>query len=82
MTSISRKKVKRKKWGGGSGYPVRLRTAVIDQHKSWSRVYDTWSFFEAQWKPKKWLRQVRVVYVRQRSTQRQNGPVQLEILSR
>ncbi len=52
---------------------------MIEQRQRWRRIDDTWSCFEAQWKPKKWLHPVRFVFVRQRSVKRQPGPVQLDL---
>lgn len=52
---------------------------MIEQRRRWRRIDDTWSCFEAQWKPKKWLHPVRFVFVRQRSAKRRTGPVQLDL---
>jgi hypothetical protein len=52
---------------------------MIEQRRRWRRVDDTWSCFEAVWKPKRWLRPVRFVFVRQRTPQRRSGPLQLDL---
>jgi len=52
---------------------------MIEQQQDWNRINDTWSYFEADWKPKTWLHPVRFVFVRQRSTQRRKEPVQLDL---
>ena len=52
---------------------------MIEQRRRWRRIDDTWSCFEAEWKPKRWLRPVRFVFVRQRVAKRRPGPVQLDL---
>lgn len=52
---------------------------MIEQRRRWRRIDDTWSCFEAQWKPKKWLHAVRFVFARQRAAKRHLGPVQLDL---
>ena len=52
---------------------------MIEQRKHWCRIDETWSCFEAQWKPKKWLHPVRFVFVRQRAAKRRSGPLQLDL---
>jgi hypothetical protein len=52
---------------------------MIEQRQRWQGIDDTWSCFEAQWKPKTWLHAVRFVFVRQRTAKRQQGPVQLDL---
>lgn len=52
---------------------------MIEQRERWRRVDDTWSCFEAVWKPKRWLHPVRFVFVRQRTPRRQSGPLQLDL---
>ena len=53
--------------------------AMIENRQRWHRIDDTWSHFEAIWKPKSWLHQARFVFVRQKSPQRKPGPVQLDL---
>ncbi len=52
---------------------------MIERCQRWCRIDETWSCFEAQWKPKKWLHPVRFVFVRQRSAKRRSGPIQLDL---
>ena len=52
---------------------------MIEQRQRWRRVDGTWSYFEASWKPKKWLHEARFVFVRQTTSQRQTGPIQLDL---
>jgi len=53
--------------------------ATIESRGRWCPVDDTWSYFEAMWKPKSWLHEARFVFVRQRSPQRRSGPIQLDL---
>jgi hypothetical protein len=53
---------------------------MIEQRKRWRRIDEVWSCFEAVWKPKRWLRPVRFVFVRQRSSRRQLGVTRHNIL--
>lgn len=52
---------------------------MIEQRERWRRIDDTWSCFETVWKPKRWLHEVRFVFVRQRAPRRQSGPIQLDL---
>jgi hypothetical protein len=52
---------------------------MIEQRRRWRRIDDTWSCFEAVWKPKRWLHSVRFVFIRQRVPRRQSGPLQLDL---
>jgi len=53
--------------------------AVIEDRRRWHRIDDTWSYFEVQWKPKKWLHADRFVLVRQKSPRRRSGVIQLDL---
>jgi hypothetical protein len=53
--------------------------AMIENRERWRRIDGTWSYFEASWKPKKWLHEVRFVFVRQASARRKTGPIQLDL---
>jgi len=44
----------------------------------WDRIDDTWSYFEAAWKPKKWARTSRVIVYRQKLPKPRKGPIQLD----
>lgn len=52
---------------------------VIESRRRWRRIDDTWSSFEKEWKPKKWLRPARFLFLRQKSHRRPTGPVQLDL---
>lgn len=54
---------------------------MIESRGRWRRIDDTWSYFEETWKPKSWARPARFVFVRQKSPQRQPGPVQLDLFA-
>ena len=53
--------------------------AMIENRQRWHRIDDTWSYFEATWKPKCWLHEARFVFLRQKSPQRRPGPIQLDL---
>jgi hypothetical protein len=52
---------------------------MIEARKSWDWINDEVSYFESQWKPKKWPRRCRFVMVRTLSKKQQKGPVQLDL---
>ena len=52
---------------------------IIESRERWNRIDDTWSCFELQWKPKKWLKPARFLLLRQKSKRRPAGPVQLDL---
>jgi hypothetical protein len=52
---------------------------MIENRRHWRQIDETWSYFEAVWKPKKWLHAARFVFVRQKSAQRPSGPLQLDL---
>jgi hypothetical protein len=52
---------------------------MIETRRRWRRLDNTWSYFEARWKPKSWLQEARFVFVRQKSSKRQSGPLQLDL---
>jgi hypothetical protein len=53
--------------------------AAIENRQRWCRIDDTWSYFEATWKPKSWLHEARFVFVRQQWPRRKAGPIQLDL---
>jgi hypothetical protein len=53
--------------------------AMIENRERWRGIDETWSYFEASWKPKKWLHEARFVFIRQATHQRQTGPLQLDL---
>lgn len=53
---------------------------MIEKRQRWRRINDTWSFFEAPWKPKKWKKKtLRFLFYRQRSLVARKGPIQLDL---
>ena len=57
---------------------VKLK-GMIENRQRWRRVGpDRW-FFERSWKPKKWSRPYRFVFIRKRVARQRKGPVQLDL---
>ena len=52
---------------------------TVQSRRRWSRIDDRWSFFELDWKPKKWPSTVRCVVYRQRVAVPRKGPIQLDL---
>jgi len=52
---------------------------MIERRRRWRRIDEIWSCFEVEWKPKRWLHPVRFVFVRQKTSRRQSGPLQLDL---
>lgn len=52
---------------------------MIEERKRWRRFNDELSYFETSWKPKKWNRRFRFVFVRTRAKRQYKGPVQLDL---
>jgi hypothetical protein len=52
---------------------------TIEERQRWRRIDDTWSYFEMNWCPKKWDQSARFVFLRQKSTRRNPGPLQLDL---
>ena len=57
---------------------VELKS-MMETRKRWRRVDSEASYFESRWKPKKWDRRFRFVFVRSEVKRRQKGPVQLNL---
>lgn len=59
----------------------RLATlkSQIEQRRRWRRVDAEWSFFEVDWKPKRWSRTYRVLLLRQRVRVQTKEPLQLSL---
>jgi len=51
----------------------------IERRKRWQRMGSEVSYFEEQWKPKKWSRQFRFLFVRTPAKRQQKGPIQLDL---
>lgn len=52
---------------------------IVEDRRRWSKIDDTWSCFELEWKPKKWPATVRCIVYRQRVAVPRKGPIQLEL---
>ena len=57
---------------------VELKS-MMQGRKRWRRVDSEASYFESRWKPKKWDRRFRFVFVRSEVKRQQKGPVQLDL---
>jgi len=53
--------------------------SLMEGRKRWRRFNTDWSFFESRWKPKKWQRRYRFVFIRSRSRKQRKAPVQLDL---
>lgn len=51
----------------------------IESRRWWRRLNEELDYFELKWKPKKWSRRYRFIFVRTRSVVRDKGPVQLDL---
>jgi hypothetical protein len=52
---------------------------IIEAHKRWKAVDDSWSYFETGWKPKAWERRYRFLFIRQKSKIINKEPIQLDL---
>jgi len=52
---------------------------MIEGRKRWRRFNETWSFFEAHWKPKSWSNRYRFLFIRQKCKKIYKGPIQLDL---
>ena len=52
---------------------------IVEKRKRWRRIDGTTSFFEVEWKPKKWDRTFRHVCVRTKRKVQRKGPLQLDL---
>jgi Transposase DDE domain group 1 len=52
---------------------------MIEGRRGWQHFSDDLSFFDTAWKPKSWDERFRFVFVRQLVTERQRGPLQLDL---
>jgi hypothetical protein len=52
---------------------------IIEAQKRWTRLDDTWDYFELDWKPKNWTWQFRFIALRRKSNTQQKGPLQLNL---
>ncbi len=51
----------------------------IETCEKWIRINDDVSYFEPDWKPKKWHQLRRILVVRSRTHKRRQGPIQLDL---
>lgn len=58
-------------------FPVLKK--MIEGRRRWRRYDSELSFFENSWKPKKWDRRFRFLFIRKRDKKRNKGPVQLDL---
>jgi hypothetical protein len=52
---------------------------MVQGRKRWRHINDTWSYFESQWRPKKWSSRYRFIFIRQRCKEIYKEPVQLDM---
>ena len=52
---------------------------MVEERRSWRRCGRGVAYFEKRWKPQRWSRRFRFVFVRTRVKIRQKGPVQLDL---
>ena len=53
--------------------------AMIQGRKRWHLFNLDWSYFESDWKPKKWHSRYRFIFIRTRAKKQRKGPVQLDL---
>ena len=53
----------------------------IEVRRRWHRLDDTWSYFEAQWQPKRWVRPARFLFFRQRVEAQFKEPLQRDLFT-
>ncbi|MFO7563929.1 MAG: transposase [Enhygromyxa sp.] len=51
----------------------------VHSRERWRRIDDEWSFFELDWRPKKWSAERRLICIRRRRAGRRKGPLQLDL---
>jgi hypothetical protein len=51
----------------------------IEDRTRWRWINETWSFFEVAWKPKKWKKVYRFLFIRQRCPVLRKEPLQLDL---
>ena len=57
---------------------VELKKQIQERSRWWT-LDATWSFFECAWKPKKWKKAYRFVFIRQRCATIRKEPIQLDL---
>jgi hypothetical protein len=51
----------------------------IEGRERWRFLDETWSYFECSWKPKKWKKEYRFLFIRQRCAAMRKEPIQLDL---
>jgi len=59
---------------------TELKT-MIEGRCRWRRYNDDWSYFESNWRPKKWRTRYRFIFIRQSNKRQQKGVVQLDLFT-
>jgi hypothetical protein len=57
---------------------TELKQMIVERRR-WRPIDETWSCFELNWCPKAWSAPARFVFLRQKATHRQAGPLQLDL---
>ena len=57
---------------------AELKNMAADR-KKWHRINETWSYFESQWKPKRWAKTLRFLFYRQKTLKPRKGPIQFDL---
>lgn len=52
---------------------------MIEERQRWRSINETWSYFESDWSPKKWNKQYRFVFIRQKCKEINKEPIQLDL---
>jgi hypothetical protein len=52
---------------------------MIQERIRWRHINDTWSYFESNWRPKKWDKKYRFMFIRQKSKVINKEPIQLDL---
>ena len=52
---------------------------MISSRLRWRRIDERWSYFESQWKPKKWEEKGRFIFIRQKAKVLYKEPIQLDL---
>src|SRR3990170_1222834 len=52
---------------------------MIQERVRWRNINDTWSYFESNWRPKKWDKKYRFMFIRQKSKVINKEPIQLDL---
>lgn len=53
----------------------------VEECNAWRKIDEKWSYFESNWKPEKWNRRYRLIFIRQRKPSQRKGPMQLDLFT-